>query len=278
MYESLSQCFEGNQIFFVVDETSGHVEVPDNYNKVSFNVSDLHRLALFSDFNRVGWLCGDYFYYILREHVKAGYYWLVEPDVKFTYPELGSFFGAFDNQEHDFLAPLFGRKNPKWGWYGHARLISENVYGCIYPITRMSARAVDLLLKERQSLSKQFYEEGLTWRGYPNDESFSATILVKNGFMCDDMRAIQPDAFSQCTTAFPLPWETAAKSISSCQVVHPALEDDDFWVALDRKVKGVLNRSELRQLVETAIVGSDQKHKEKVERQILESVSVWLAG
>lgn len=56
---------------------------------------------------------------MLCEHVKVEYYWLVEPDVKFTPPDLYEFFAAYDDQKHEFLAAWFERMNP--GWYQRAR-------------------------------------------------------------------------------------------------------------------------------------------------------------
>ena len=66
LYAALRECFHAEDIFIVLDETEQHVSVPTEFNKVAFDRAALEARALFAEHPRIGWLCGDYFYYALR--------------------------------------------------------------------------------------------------------------------------------------------------------------------------------------------------------------------
>lgn len=276
LYASLNQYFAPKDIFVVVDETRGAVEVPSSFNKIGFNRDTLNDLGLFSKFNKIGWLCGDYFYYVMHRVVGADAYWLVEPDVRFTFRTMDEFFGLFADDNSDLLLTKFGKREPRWGWYRTAQQISSEVYGCAFPLSRSSRQAVERLLAERQQLTLKLQEDHGTWKDYPNDEAFVATAGVKLGLTCSDFRKRCAKGFSHFSVQYPYLWPAAKADISSGKVVHPALLEKDFWVGIDRKIQAVLSRSELGGLIRAACTGGDAGHSRQVRAAVLSGFEGWL--
>ena len=276
LHRVLAQYFDPADIFIVVDETRQTVSVPDEYHKVGFDRRALAELALFSDFDRIGWLCGDYFYYFLHREARADAYWLIEPDVRFTHADVGTFFRPYESLEFDFMAPRFGKMDATWGWHQRALQISHELYGCVYPITRITARAIECLLPARQDLTRQLAERGATWKDYPNDESFTATTAMQLGLDCADMVATDRDAFTHFSVHSPYLWDIAQTGIRPGKVVHPALTGEDFWLGLDKKLGALFNRSELRPLMEAATAGGSAEHSTRVREAVLQAAMRWL--
>lgn len=276
LYQALLQYFSREDVFFVVDETQDVVYIPPDYQKVSFNKNTLEKLALLNDFKRVGWLCGDYFYYVLHDFVKASSYWLIEPDVHFTYSDVSEFFRLYESLESDFMAPHFGLKGPRWGWYQRALQISSEVYGCAFPITRMSAKAAGLLLRERKRLSTKMRRDGLSWKEYPNDESFTATTAMALGLKCINLVEASREAFSHFTVHYPFLLGEEIPEYLRNKVLHPALRESEFWVCFEKKFMAVLNRSEIKSILRLAIVEGDEKNLHRIKDTSLQVFSRWL--
>jgi hypothetical protein len=168
-----------------MDERSAVTEVP--YRKVSMTAQSLARLGLYPH-ERVGWQCGDYCYYHLQEAL-PGYrhYWLIEPDVLFDLEEPAGFFALFAEAPQDFLATRFGPRGEGWSWTPPIRHRGLPVYGCLFPVTRLSARAIEYLRARRVAdTAAADDKKGANW---PNDESFVASHLIAAGYACADVNA-----------------------------------------------------------------------------------------
>lgn len=275
LYETLATHFSPSDIFLVIDESKGTVDVPaGRYQKIAFDKARLSALGLFTEHPGIGWLCGDYFIYMLRQHVDADYYWLVEPDVRFSFDDVGVFFRKFAGVSNDFTAPKFGRRNADWHWHKFSRPISEDVYGCLFPLTRTSRRAADALLEARREWNAS--REGA---GCPNDESFVATTLMSQGFACKTMETVHPGAFAHFGVFNPYCWDHARKQLPEGQVVHPAFGEKDFWNGFQRKTLDLLQRAEkhagVRQLLQHGAMGADAAHKEKLRSEFLAAAAQW---
>ncbi len=278
LYAALRECFGAEDIFIVLDETEQHVAIPSGFNKVAFDRAALDARALFADHPRNGWLCGDYFYYALRAAVAADFYWLIEPDVRFTHVRVGSFFELFAQDPTAVLLCRFGERQRNWDWHAHALAIAEQVYGCAFPVSRLGAAAIDGLLRERQQLSTRFGANGLKAAVYPNDESFVATAAMKLGLSCADLCAGQPTAFEHFSVRFPYLWPDAATEIPAGCVVHPALYAEDFEQSFSRKLGAVLNGAgELRRLARHATCGTDAAHTARVQALLEQGIGTWFA-
>ncbi len=276
LYAALSECFRAEDIFIVLDETGQRVAVPGGFNKVAFDRAALDARGLFADHPRIGWLCGDYFYYALRAAVVADHYWLIEPDVRFTHARPGSFFEPFAQDPSAVLLCRFGERQRSWDWHACALVIAEQVYGCAFPVSRLGAAAIDGLLRERQQLSTRFGPAGLKAAVYPNDESFVATAAKKLGLRCADLCAGRPAAFEHFSVRFPYLWPDAATEIPEGRVVHPALYAEDFEQSFSRKLGAVLNGAgELRRLARHATCGTDAAHAARVQLLLEQGIGSW---
>jgi hypothetical protein len=276
LYRSLRHFFPQTDIFVVVDETSGPVDVPPVYNKIGFNKDSLSRLSLFSEFKRIGWLCGDYFYYFLHEEVRADTYWLVEPDVRFTFHNVDEFFKLYEEEGADVLLADFERRGAQWPWHSLGLQISDSIYGCAFPLSRLSGRAIELLLKERQAISSNLASRSGTWKDYPNDEVFVATAAMKLGLVCADLSRSRADLFTHFSVFFPYLWPDAQKAIPEGKVVHPALMKNEFWPAFNKKLNRTLKKSDLSRLLDTASAGMDAQDRELLKNAVLSGLLDWM--
>ena len=176
----------GVDVTFCCDERKGPVDVGDR-RKVVLDQALMARLGLLAHPN-AGWRCGDYHYYAARTALpEYDFYWLIEPDVLIHSDDPAGFFAAHADPAVDFLAMRFGPYGAHWMWEHTARDDYATVYGCNFPISRLSARAVDHLMQARRAASEAF--AGRDMRHWPNDEVFVASELMRAGFTCRDFNA-----------------------------------------------------------------------------------------
>ncbi len=260
LYKYLVDYFGINSVYFIFDATVNK-NLPNLEHSFKFAILDLENMNLYHKAPKIGWRCGDYFYYVLREEIKADYYWLIEPDVKLTFSNPKDFFCAFENDNSDLIAPDFGPRGPAWMW---SKCISDyvtEVYGCAFPLTRLSGVAIDKLYQSRVQQSSQFLNSGKVSSDWSNDESFVSSTCKELGLSCLNMKKILPNAFLNFSTRNPYLWDTAQYLIPKDQIVHPALEGVAFDDALLRKVIATLNNSTLTGLLQTALLGNDQEDR-----------------
>lgn len=271
LYESLSQYFSPEEIYILMDETKSPVSVQDpKYQKLSINKMNLRALSLHTEHHRLGWLCGDYPYYILRQQVSADYYWLIEPDVRFTYDDSGGFFGKFSGVFADFMAYGFRKKSKDWPWYRRVEMLSPQVYGCAFPVTRLSGRAIDFLLSERQKL------RDLDPDSYPNDESFVSTVLMGAGFSCEPLERYSPDSFANFSVHHAYYWPEAARSLPRGLVVHSALDRENFYEKFGRMLSVNFRNGGMGLVLRAGGIGADDKdHVDRLREIFLKTASRW---
>ncbi len=191
-------------VVFCFDER-GAPATPGDRHKVGFDNRTLAALGLFRH-KACGWLCGDYAYYITRAAFPDyDLYWLIEPDVLIHAADLNGVFAALNGSEADFLAPRFGPRGPNWAWYRRMLSAYEKIYGCIFPITRLSARAIDHLHAARRAALRSC--PPILPADWPNDEVFVATELQNNGFVCRELGHLVPGAYTYRTLRTGVPWD-----------------------------------------------------------------------
>ena len=157
----------------------------ENVIKLTMEFITQFKLAYFA---RATWQCGDYFYYRAYEAFpNYDYYWLSDDDVEFGV-DFDSFITKSCNVECDLLGMEVGRRGPNWSWYkSMASKYPDAVYGMLYPLSRLSNRALKLLF-EKRSLYKSDLPESVYHKsralisGHANDEAFTATTLINNGY------------------------------------------------------------------------------------------------
>ncbi len=175
----------GRPTAFLVDERKGPVSVADSFGpvgKVSLTIGACRGLGLYCppDF---AWRCGDYGLYVARhQHPDVEHFWMIESDVRFLGGDIAGFFDFFARIEADLLAGQIQAATPDWYWSHHASARDCAPFRCFFPVTRFSARALDVLLAKRVEHSRRLTRR-LLW---PNDEAFVATTLHAAGLICRD--------------------------------------------------------------------------------------------
>jgi hypothetical protein len=148
----------------------------------------------------VMWRCGDYALYAAIEEIgPVSQLWMIEPDVRIHAGSMAGFFEFFaGHPEVDFLSCGYAAANASWGWYPAMAPHAAAVFKCLFPLTRMSGRAVDFLLERRRALSRLPAAEAF----WPNDESFCATELTNAGFHCRDFNSFGPTFYTNESFSF----------------------------------------------------------------------------
>jgi len=99
-----------------------------------------------------------------------------------------------------------------------------DVYTCLFPVTRLSARAVDALLPARKEFP---HHADALW---PNDETFCATFLTVQGFVCRDLNAFGLRIHDTRSFAFEPPISRAVleDTPANQMIYHPVLSGPSF--------------------------------------------------
>lgn len=174
----------GLDVVFGLDERAGRIDVSGR-PAIGYTEATLTAMGLYAH-PQCGWRCGDYVYYAVRA-ARADYnhYWLIEPDVRINVSNLSAFFASFADNQNDFIAPRFGQRDDRWEWSSTVSRAGLRPYGCVFPITRMSARGIDAAYALRRAHSTD--PALATPTNWPNDEGFVASGLVAGGFACGDL-------------------------------------------------------------------------------------------
>ncbi len=226
----------GLQVHIVADETRGTVETAP-FGKISFQPGILQSLRLHCPPD-AAWRCGDYGFYLARKTLPdVGYFWLVEPDVRFGFTSYGDLFDGFNNVSADFIAPFVKRAEREHFWQPTMRWMTPSVFRCFFAFCRMSAAAADYCLEQRRQL-RWHPAARIMW---PNDETFVSTILVRGGFSVRDLndfgrRLVTEDSFGFLNVQQGERLEQAAPD---GLVHHPVLSGAEFESKLGRADRGI---------------------------------------
>ncbi|GAA5192836.1 hypothetical protein GCM10025772_22910 [Ferrimonas gelatinilytica] len=188
MRQILTRQFGADSVYFVCDsdcEESAHlVSLPRYLASSGFKVN----------IDRLGWRCGDHcFYAILSKSRDHDYYWLIENDVYLDEPAVGKLRLESAQRCEDLLIHGFAAGASGKTWDKHYRhYYDEPAYGGLFPVVRLSHKAVAYLGQERLRLAQRF--DGT--RYYPNDESFVCSRLHNNGFHCGALQATTEGYFN----------------------------------------------------------------------------------
>lgn len=261
LYNKLLQAFSSENIFVIVDETKSKVEIPSHIKKIAWDDKfiDDHLLLKYNHFDKgIGWLCGDYFYYAFQSHVTAKFYWLIEPDVSFTFENINSFFLTTSKYNDDLLINhLYPLKNGEY-WYAPARLITKDPYGCLFPFNRLSYEAILLCKKERQRLSKYYKDNNIvSYKNnpisihFPNDEVLVVNTLLKENKSVKELSKIFPASFEYFSYHKWISVSQEKDFIIKDQVIHPVRNILDIN---ERLLNEVSDNIELNDFINNIVV------------------------
>lgn len=170
------------KLYLFADERAQTIS-PDNVEKISVDEHLLDDLGVLSTSDAPR-RCGDYaFYGALNQNETFDYYWCIEGDVYINYSDPRSFFEAYACDDSDLLADYISERSNEWYWYRTMSEHYQNVFGCIYPVVRLSRRAVRFLYEMRCRRTMEHRAHGKANRDWANDEAFTTTELVNNSFV-----------------------------------------------------------------------------------------------
>lgn len=176
--------FSGAPAVLLVD--ARHGEGYDDAGVVAMTREGDRRLGLHAPVD-VGWRCGDYGFYAARARFPdVTHYWMIEDDVRIGGDGAAFFAHTARFPDIDFLGAHIRPAEPQWWWYGHARSRDATPWRSFFPVTRLSAIAVDRLWAMRQRHSRRWARRAL----WPNDEAFVATTVAALGLLCADLNGL----------------------------------------------------------------------------------------
>jgi hypothetical protein len=230
------QTISGHPATLIVDASGGDVRVKSRA-AIGLSVATCSALGLHcpSDF---AWRCGDYGYYLARRQLPdARLFWMIEADVRFYGRDPAHFFRFFASRpEVDFLAGRLRPADPSWYWRNTARARDVSPYRCLFPVTRLSARATDASFARRIAHGKRASRRIL----WPNDEALVATTLVNSGFVSRDFNDFGSVFYCDETFNYgaPLNGDCLELSPPTVQMAHPVLFGGEYQAKMQALQSG----------------------------------------
>ncbi len=222
MLESASGC----AVSVVLDQRHA-VRDPAGCDVIAIDENKLRGVGLHCP-PEFAWQCGDYAYYAARQrYPDLRWFWLIEYDVRITGGSPDAFFAFFHaHPEVDLLAAELGPVGWDWYWSLAARARDAVPHRCFFPVTRMSARAIDRVFVKRVEHSRNPLRRAL----WPNDEAMVATTLA-DGFVCRDLNSFGVRYYDSATFSVGEPLDGDAlddhlppdAAAGESRLMHPVL-------------------------------------------------------
>ena len=235
----------GHDVVLVTDERRGPTPTC-RYPIAGISNARCEALGLFCP-PAFAWQCGDYGYYVARSlYPLATHFWLIEYDVRFSGNDVAGFFAFFAARpEIDFLASYLQPAGWDWYWAITARARDVQPTRCLFPVTRLSARAIDAVHAKRVAHGRRLLRRAL----WPNDEAMVATTLVKAKFTSCDLNDFGQSYYDEDTFSFTLPINGNAfhSTIDQTRIFHPVLFDEQYERKINRLKEGSSSRNTFRE-------------------------------
>lgn len=226
------QASSPHEVFALVDETRAPLDFGAT-PKISLTASLPAELGLYAGSDRIYWRCGDYGLYAARRALPAkARFWLIEPDVRIRSDRPGAVFDRFQDNPADLLVSNFRPAEPSWDW-GKTMDDGGPIWRCLFPLVRVSARALDALVEARRDFGARFQTAGADPQFWPNDEVFTATTLMRLGFDCRDLNA-EAEVYDPNTFGYwwPISDRQLAEAGREGLAYHPVLNGDRYFQKL----------------------------------------------
>lgn len=238
----------GLPVIVAADERNGQLETAP-YPKVSLTEATVAALGLPTHPN-MGWMCGDYSLSLLANempHIEN--VWLIEPDIRFHFKDIRTFFAAFSGSAADLVSMRFDLAPPDWHWTSRIEPFGLPARRMLFSGIRISRRAIAAVTTARRWLPF-----GLPPDLLPNDEALVATILGNRGFDC---RTYAEFGSFTTTKSFNFAKPISAKWLDRAApddlVYHPVLYGEAFLrkaIAFIRRYPSYHHQQEMREGVE----------------------------
>ena len=147
-------------------------------------------------FSEIMWYNCDYrFYYVKKFFHDYDYYWQFEYDIFCNGNSYQSFFDKYNGTEDLLILRLRQEQvNGDWWWSKNIewQYKESSVYGSLFPLVRLSGKAVDFLYTQRLRQSERYQKiQDRTGSNWPFCELFVPTELINNGFTAFGMEEEQ---------------------------------------------------------------------------------------
>lgn len=144
------------------------------------------------NFGGVMWHNGDYrFYYLRKFFPDYDYYWLLEYDVFCNAENYAGFLEKFKDNRADLIVKDFRAEKKQGGWvwtYGFDWIYKDvEIFGNLFPVVRLYARAVDFLYKRHLEHKEIFQNSADKDKRWIFCELFTPTELMNGGFSCENL-------------------------------------------------------------------------------------------
>ena len=267
----LQRAFGPERVWLLVDETEHSESWPEDIRRLALNGDYLSRFDGMPPVSSVGWRCGDYFLYLAADHLSFDYMWLIESDVYFHTSDIAALLEPAETA-NDLAAFNLGRADEKWYWTASMRAIGySEVYRCLFPLVRISRAAIEACASARTEMHAVFDPQ----RGhYPNDESFVATQVVSRGFSHTPLEQLLPGKMSHFQYRNKYRLSELLPRLTSEQIVHSALDDQEFEAHALTKVQALLSGdAELTRFLSHHIDYSGSRGREEFRALVLAALS-----
>lgn len=212
-------------IVFVSDQRSRVQEFPPGVDVIPITKHKLDSLGLFHARENVGWVCGDYCYYLTLD-MDWDFLWLVEADVAFT-GDAGAIMREVNSTNVDLIGTRIGERHFSWPWAPRLLAASDitSARGVFFPLTRVSRKLAEAALAHRQRISSVLIANETLL--VPNDEVVIASTAHAMGMDHTDLQAAYPEAFQKWNWLVRYCRDELGSGVAP-QFVHPAHEREDF--------------------------------------------------
>jgi hypothetical protein len=218
------------------------LDVPNDILVLSADTSAIRNLGLVAPADW-GWRCGDYAQIHVADHLQEfDHYWMFEPDVFFNFRELADFFGPLESNDADFLAPQLSRRDNQWAHFRSVEEIFPEVWGCLYPVTRISRRAIAAVHQARRDYGEAWLRQAAP-RSFANDESFVCSALHAAGFRMESLNTASPSVFPDDNYSFTFNRLILRERVEREEsvVLHPVVSSAVFFDKLrPRMTKNIM--------------------------------------
>ena len=205
----------GCVVRFLLDERGNKVPSADP-EVLSLNQESYASLGVYAPPD-VAWRCGDYGAYLAwRGDPSRPYYWVIEDDVRIA-GDAKEFFRLCRSSSSDFLVAHLRKTVRGNFWWPHTISKDVQAFACLFPLTRLSNRAVEACYNKRKKHTRQLSRRAL----WPNDEGLVATTVAAKGFFLQDFNDLQPDLWdeeSYSVTGLP---RTSVDATGVPKLIHP---------------------------------------------------------
>ena len=240
----------GASVAVVLDDRAGDADtVPFTTTRLSERrLADLGFSGLPADWR---WLCGDLCYVLAADaHPAFAAFAMVESDVYLPEASAARLVAALRGHPADAIAAGLGpsTKPPKFST-GLSALGLDPSWGCLFPITRVSAEVVaEMSALRRDQLA------GVP-RARINDEAILAGAVQRRGFSFARLEAVVPDLVSagSFATSPPFLFEALANDPEERRVFHPVIPHGTILERL-RSGEKAYSRHRLRRVLRDAPV------------------------